>query len=51
MQYFRACDGRRVRRRRETEEEIKHRRTVFAAGIMTEILSAIAFVMAAGLIW
>ena len=48
MQYFRACDGRRVRRRRETEEETLHRWSLYASAILTEAVCAVACVIAAG---
>ena len=48
MKTFRGCDGRRIRKRRETEEETLHRWSLYASAILTEAVCAVACVIAAG---
>lgn len=48
MRTFRGCDGRRIRKRRESEEEILHRWGLYATAILTEAVSAVVCVIAAG---
>ena len=48
MKTFRGCDGRRIRKRRETEEETLQRWGLYASAILTEAVCAVICVIAAG---
>ena len=48
MKTFRGCDGRRIRKRRETEEETLQRWGLYASAILTEAVCAVVFVIAVG---
>ena len=48
MKTFRGCDGRRIRKRRETGEETLQRWELYASAILTEAVCAVICVIAAG---